>query len=118
LLGLAASQSQLLRSALTLERLRIEAARPDAERESGYQARDLALIEGQLRQVQRRYHPEVEKALLRELLGRYQQLPDAQRVPEFDAAFGHTPEALAQALDALYAGTGLGEEQARLAAFA
>src|SRR5690606_4633224 len=46
LLGLAASQSQLLRSALTLERLRIEAARPDAERESGYQARDLALIEG------------------------------------------------------------------------
>ena len=118
LLGLAASQSQLLRSALTLERLRIEAARPDAERESGYQARDLALIEGQLRQVQRRYHPDVEKALLRELLGRYQQLPDAQRVPEFDAAFGRTPEALEQALEQLYTGTALGDEQARLAAFA
>src|SRR5690606_39107984 len=118
LLGVATSQSQLLRSALVLERLRIESGKPDAARAPGYQARDLALIEGQLRQVQRRFHPEVEKALLRELLGRYQQLPDAQRVAEFDAAFGRTPEALARALDALYAGTGLGDEQARLDAFA
>ena len=47
----------------------------------------------------------MEKALLRELLGRYQQLPDSQRVAEFDAAFGRTPQALAEALDALYAGT-------------
>ena len=118
LLGLAISQSQLLRSALVLERLRIEARKPDAARESGYQARDLALIEGTLRQVQRRYDPAVEKALLRELLGRYQQLPDSQRVAEFDAAFGRTPQALAEALDALYAGTTLGEEQARLDALA
>ena len=118
LLGLAASQSQLLRSALVLERLRLEARKPDAARESGYQARDLALIEGSLRQVQRRYDPAVEKALLGELLGRYQQLPDAHRVAEFDAAFGRTPQALAAALDGLYAGTGLGSEQARLEAFA
>src|SRR5690606_15342404 len=118
LLGLAISQSQLLRSALTLERLRLEARKPDAARESGYQARDLALIEGSLRQVQRRYDPAVEKALLGELLGRYQQLPDSQRVAEFDAAFGRTPQALAEALDALYAGTTLGEEQARLDALA
>ncbi len=118
LLGLVTSQSQLLRSALLLERLRIEARKPDAARETGYQARDLALIEGTLRQVQRRYDPAVEKALLRELLGRYQQLPEAQRLAEFDAAFGRTPEALAEALDALYAGTTLGQEQARLDAFA
>ncbi len=118
LLGLVTSQSQLLRSALLLERLRIEARKPDAARETGYQARDLALIEGTLRQVQRRYDPAVEKALLRELLGRYQQLPEAQRLAEFDAAFGRTPEALAAALDALYAGTTLGQEQARLDAFA
>jgi len=118
LLGLVTSQSQLLRSALLLERLRIEARKPDAARETGYQARDLALIEGTLRQVQRRYDPAVEKALQRELLGRYQQLPEAQRLAEFDAAFGRTPEALAAALDALYAGTTLGQEQARLDAFA
>ena len=114
----AAAQSQLLRSALLLERLRIESAKPDAERESGYQQRDQALIEGTLKQVQRRYAPAVEKALLTDLLTRYQQLPDAQRVPEFDAAFGRTPVALAKALDALYSGTRLGDEEERLGRFA
>jgi len=114
----AAAQSQLLRSALMLERLRIESAKPDAERESGYQQRDQALIEGTLKQVQRRYAPEVEKALLTNLLTRYQQLPDAQRVPEFDAAFGRTPASLAKALDGLYASTRLGEEAERLSRFA
>jgi len=114
----AATQSQLLRSALMLERLRIESAKPDAERESGYQQRDQALIEGTLKQVQRRYAPAVEKALLTNLLTRYQQLPDAQRLPEFDAAFGRTPAALAKALDTLYAGTRLGEESERLSRFA
>ncbi|KAF1695267.1 S46 family peptidase [Pseudoxanthomonas koreensis] len=118
LLGLVASQTQLLRSALQLERLRIESAKPDAQRESGYQARDLALIEGMLKQLQRRYDPKVEKALLSALLGRYLALPPEQRVPEFDAAFGRTPAALEKALDALYAGTTLGEESARLSRLA
>ena len=114
----AAAQSQLLRSALLLERLRVESAKPDAERESGYQQRDQALIEGTLKQVQRRYAPEVEKALLTNLLTRYQQLPDAQRVPKFDAAFGRTPAAMAKALDTLYSGTRLGDEAERLSRFA
>ena len=117
LLGLAVSQSQLLRSALVLERLRIEAGKPDPARETGYQARDLALIEGTLKQVQRRYDPAVEQALLGELLGRYQRLPDAQRLAEFDAAFGRTPAELTAALQAVYASTGLGEEATRMAAF-
>ena len=118
LLSLFGSQSQLMRAAITLERLRVESAKPDAERESGYQARDHALIEGVLKQVQRRYAPEVEKALLTALLTRYQQLPDAQRLPGFDAAFGRTPAALTQALDALYANTKLGDEAERLSRFA
>ena len=118
LLSLFGSQSQLMRTAITLERLRVESAKPDAERESGYQARDHALIEGVLKQVQRRYAPEVEKALLTALLTRYQQLPDAQRLPGFDAAFGRTPAALKQALDALYANTKLGDEAERLSRFA
>lgn len=109
--------TQLMRSALLLERLRIEAAKPDALRETGYQARDLAILEGTLKQVQRRFDPKVEKALLAHVLGRYQQLPDAQRVAEFDAAFGRTPADLAAKLDALYAATTLGEEANRLARF-
>ncbi len=118
LLGLLSSQTQAMRSALLLERLRVESLKPDAERETGYQQRDQAMIEGVLKQVQRRYDPAVEKALLTALLSRYQQLPQGQRVPEFDAAFGRTPAQLQQALDKLYASTRLGEEAERLSRFA
>ncbi len=118
LLGLIASQTQLLRSALLLERLRLESAKPDAMRESGFQQRDQALIEGNLKQVQRRYAAAGEKALLQQLLSRYQQLPTAQRVAEYDDAFGRTPEALTVALDTLYAKTRLGDETERLSRFA
>lgn len=118
LLDQIASQTQLLRSALLLERLRLESAKPDAQRESGFQQRDQALIEGVLKQAQRRYAPAVEKALLGALLGRYQQLPDAQRLAEFDAAFGRTPQSLGSALDGLYGRTTLGDEAQRLSRFA
>ncbi|RPE77294.1 S46 family peptidase [Vulcaniibacterium tengchongense] len=116
LLAAIQSQTQLLRAALTVQRLAHERGKPDTQRESGYQQRDEALIAGQLKQVQRRYAPAVEKALLAELLARHQALPAAQRVPEFDAVFGATPAELKRRLDALYAGTRLGDEDARLAA--
>jgi hypothetical protein len=109
LLGLLRSQTQLLRSALTLQRLALERARPDAQRETGYQRRDEALIAGQLTQVQRRYAPAMEKALVAELVRRYQALPEAQHLAEVDAVFGATPEGLEARLDALYAGTRLGD---------
>jgi hypothetical protein len=48
------------------------------------------------------------------LLTRYQKLPDTQRVPEFDAAFGRTPEALSHKLEQVYGATQLGDEAARL----
>ncbi len=116
LLGAIVAQSQLLRSALTLQRLAHERGKPDAEREGGYQQRDETLIAAQLKQVQRRYAVDVEKALLAELLGQYQALPAAQHVPEFDAVFGTAPEQLKAKLDVLYAGTQLGDEAMRLAA--
>ena len=114
LLGAIRSQTQLLRAALTLQRLAIERSKPDPLRESGYQQRDEALIEGQLKQVQRRFAPAVEKALLADLLRQYQALPAAQHVREFDAVFGTTPGQMEAKLDALYAGTMLGDEAQRL----
>ncbi|WP_449468241.1 S46 family peptidase [Stenotrophomonas humi] len=117
LVTLLSSQTQLLRSALLLERLRVESLKPDAEREAGYQQRDQALIEGVLKQVQRRYDPAVEKAILTALLTRYQQLPDAQRNAHYDTLFGRTPAQLATRLDALYAQTKLGDEAQRLSRF-
>jgi V8-like Glu-specific endopeptidase len=117
LVTLLSSQTQLLRSAMLLERLRIESAKPDAERESGYQQRDQALIEGVLKQVQRRYDPAVEKAILTALLTRYQQLPDAQRDAHYDNLFGRTPAELGRHLDEMYAQTRLGDEAQRLSRF-
>jgi hypothetical protein len=108
------SQTQLLRAALTLQRLGVERAKPDAQRETGYQQRDAALIEGRLRQTQRRYAPGVEKALLAELLRRYRALPQDQRIAEVDAVFGNDEATAKTALDAMYAGTKLGDEAERL----
>ncbi|RNF81840.1 S46 family peptidase [Montanilutibacter psychrotolerans] len=109
------SQTQLLRSAIGLQRLALERGKPDAQRESGFQQRDEALIEATLRQVQRRYAPAVEKALLADLLRQYQALPAAQHVAEFDAVFGTTPAQIDERLEALYAGTRLGDEATRMA---
>ncbi len=114
LLGAIRAQPQLLRAALSVQRLALERGKPDAQRESGFQLRDEALISGQLKQVQRRYAPGVEKALLADLVRQYQALPAAQHVAEFDAVFGATPAQLQARLDALYAGTALGDEAERL----
>jgi hypothetical protein len=115
LLNLLPVQTQLFKTALTAQRWARERGKADAARESGYQDRDLALIEGQFKQVQRRYDAGMERALLTELLGRYQKLPDAQRLPEFDAAFGRDAASLAATLERVYAGTRLGDEATRLA---
>ena len=106
----------LLGQAITLQRLALERGKPDAQRESGYQQRDEALIEGGLKQLQKRYHPDVEKAVLMFALQRYFALPAAQRVAEFDAVFGKDAAEAKPRLDALYAGTKLGTENERLAA--
>nr|WP_225427802.1 S46 family peptidase [Dyella tabacisoli] len=117
LLGLLGPQSQLMRAALMIERLDVERAKPDAARETGYQQRDEELLASQLRQISRRYDPTMEKALLTALLHRYQQLPAAQHVPEFDEVFGRTPAALSSALDSIYAATRMGDEAERLRLF-
>jgi hypothetical protein len=114
LFSLMRSQTQLLKSALQLQRLAAERSKPDAQRETGYQQRDAALIEGQLKQVQRRYDAAIEKALLSELLRRYRALPAGQRIAEADAVFGQDEVQTQAALQTLYAGTKLGTENERL----
>ncbi len=116
----AAVGGGLTGSALRLYRNAIEQARPDAERESGFQARDAARIEGGLRELDRRYDPRVDQALMALRLQRYAaQVPAAQRVPELDqwlgiAATDKTIPQLDAKLDALYAGTSLGGVDKRL----
>ncbi|UZW59478.1 S46 family peptidase [Lysobacter enzymogenes] len=112
------TQVQLLNAALTVQRLAQERAKPDAQRETGYQQRDEVLIAGRLKQVQRRYREPVEKQLLAYLLLQYKRAAQgAQRVAEIERVFpGEDEAALKRSIDAVYAGTGFGEEAARLQA--
>uniref|UniRef100_UPI002148AC92 S46 family peptidase n=1 Tax=Tahibacter caeni TaxID=1453545 RepID=UPI002148AC92 len=114
-LNLMLTQTQLLRAAVTLQRLALERGKPDAQREAGYQRRDENLIEAQLRQVQRRYAAATEQALLLELLRRYRALPPAQHLAEFDAVFGSDEDTAKAALARVYGATRLGDEAFRLA---
>ena len=114
LFALMRTQTQLLKSALQLQRLAIERGKPDAQREAGYQQRDEALLAAGLKQVQRRFDAAVELALLGELLRRYHALPAQQRIAEVDAVFGGSDAAAAKALHALYAQTTLGDEAVRV----
>jgi len=118
LVGLLSSQTQLMRGALNVDRLAIERPKADAERESGYQKRDEELIQSQLKQIQRRYDPKVEKALVTSLLTRYQKLPAAQHLAEVDKVFGTTPAELAKALDRIYGATTFADEAERNKLFA
>lgn len=112
----------LLGSANTLYRLAQERAKPDATREAGYQERDWPAIEAGQRQLERRFDAGVDRQILGYWFDKYAALPAAQRLPELDAWAGLSGDApatasLAAKLDALYAGTQLGNTGARLAAF-
>jgi V8-like Glu-specific endopeptidase len=105
----------LFGNARNLYRLAIERAKPDAERERGYQQRDLATFEGNLRQFEKRFAPGMDRQILEYWLGKYVALPQAQRLPELDAWLGGLDAAhIDRALDAAYAATKLGSTDERL----
>lgn len=104
----------VLATAVQLYRLSIERARPDADREPGFQQRDYARIEGELRQMERRYVPAMDRELTRYWLQQYLRLPKEQRLKPLDAWLkGGDDKAIASALKAL-AATRLGSTEERL----
>ncbi len=117
LLGLMA-QSGALTTAQTLYRLAVERRKPNAEREVGFQERDEIRIEGRLKQLDRRYDPQTDRALLTYVLGEYLKLPAEQRVAELDRWMGGdespTSALLNERLDDLYAKTKVGDLEQRL----
>ncbi|MYA17374.1 MAG: S46 family peptidase [Gammaproteobacteria bacterium] len=114
----AARGSQLFGIARRLYRLAREQEKPDAEREPGYQERDLRSFRQRLSRLDRRYHASVDKALWMHALGGYRAEPDENRVEAFDEALGlaeATDEAtLSSILDAYYANTVLEDAETRL----
>ncbi|MEO6366248.1 MAG: S46 family peptidase [Luteimonas sp.] len=88
--------------ATSLYRTAIERAKPDAEREPGYQQRDYATIEGSLKQMERRYAPSMDRTLQSYWLNQYLKLPAAQRVAAVDTWLGgNDAAAVDRALDNL-----------------
>ena len=78
----------LIGSAVRLYRLAIERQKPDAQRDSGYQDRDLPMIEGGLRQMDRRYDPTMDRQLQSYWLNRYVALPSDRHVAAVDGWLG------------------------------
>ncbi|HEX7814720.1 MAG TPA: S46 family peptidase [Dyella sp.] len=109
-------RSAVFGSALRLVRLSQERAKPDLERDPGYQQRDEVRIEGALKQMERRYDAQVDQRMLTYALARYVTLPASQRLPALDHWLGsaNTEAAIGDKVAALYAGSKLGDTQERM----
>jgi hypothetical protein len=104
----------VLQTAVQLYRAAIERDKPDAEREPGYQQRDYVSIEGGLRQMERRYHPQMDRELTRYWLAEYLRLPKQQRLEAMDKWLGgNDAKAIDKVLRSLEA-TKLGATDERL----
>lgn len=114
-----ATSSDLLEQAQKLYRLSLERRKPDIERKSGFQERDLPFIEGSVEELERTFHPAVDRALWTYNLKRYFEQPAEHRHDALEAWFGAEDEApgadrLRERLDAMYEATsftGLEERQ-------
>ncbi|MFB2799871.1 S46 family peptidase [Shewanella seohaensis] len=106
-------------TATNLYRLAHEKQLPDMQREPGFQDRDMTRFKASMERIDRRYAPSVDKAVLLDMLKRYAALPEAQRLPAMDKAFGIDKKVneakLAKTLDKMYAKTELGNKDVRLA---
>lgn len=113
------STPRFLNSARTLYRLANERTKPDAERKSGYQQRDLARLNAVIQGQDRTYDEKVDKALVLNFLKQYAAQPAAEHDAAFDAALGIKPgmdeAALKAALDKIYAGSQLQNKDVRTA---
>jgi hypothetical protein len=112
------TRPQLLGAAQQLYRLARERDKPDAEREPGYQDRDLTFFTQRMEVIDRRFDPAVDKAQWLLFLERYMAQPVAQRVAAYDDALAlaeaFDPNALSSRLDAFYQATELDSVEARL----
>ncbi|MCU6502155.1 S46 family peptidase [Rugamonas sp. A1-17] len=114
---LSMSKPRLLNTARTLYRLANENTKPDAERKSGFQVRDVPRIKSSVAALVRNYDEKVDKALVINSLSKYAAQPAAQRNAGFDAVMGikdgMSKADLQAVLDAMYAGSKLGDAAER-----
>jgi hypothetical protein len=107
-----ATHSDLLRSARTLYRLALERQKPDAQREAGYQERDLSFIKARLARLEQSFVPSVDRARWQAALVRYAKTDPKFRPPGLD---GLLPAPRGGHVGTLYKSTELGDTAKRLA---
>ncbi len=105
-----AANSDLLKSARTLYRLSLEQQKPNAQRESGFQERDLSFIKARLTRLEQSFVPAVDEARFSASLQRYAKLA-AKNHPQGLDALLPAPDSVG----ALYKQTKLGDTAQRLA---
>ncbi|MBL4582599.1 MAG: S46 family peptidase [Gammaproteobacteria bacterium] len=102
-----------------LYRLAMEKQKPDAQREPGYQERDLRRLRQSMQAISRRFDETVDKATLSYLLSRYAELPEQYRSQATDSFFGISSNIdqtqVDQIIEDSYAQTSLSDEATRLA---
>lgn len=105
-----ATHSDLLKSARTLYRLALERQKPDAQREAGYQERDLSFIKARLTRLEQSFVPSVDQARWQAALQRYAKIDPKNRPQGLDALLPKL-----DAVPALYKSTELADTAKRLA---
>lgn len=104
----ALGRAQLLQAARVAYRWAREQAKPDGARDPGYQDRDRRATVERLTQVERRFDPKVDRAILEQALALYGRVSLARQ----DAAFLAKQRAIG--LDRLYAATKLADTATRV----
>lgn len=111
-------RTTMMSTAQRLLRFAHEQSKPDAERERGYQDRDLKRFEQSIASINSRYVADIDKALFKHFLAKYVDLPAGQRIETFDTFYGIQGNDLSQAyakIEQMYANTKLGDAETRLA---
>jgi hypothetical protein len=101
-------RGQLYGAARSLYRWANEQAKPDKDREPGYQARDKAFMTQGMQRIERRYVQAIDQQLWADGIAEYRTLPADKRNTSFDAFME------GRDLAAMYAGTELGNTAKRL----
>jgi Peptidase S46 len=105
-----AIHSDLLKSARTLYRLSLERQKPDAQREAGYQERDLSFIKARLTRLEQSFVPSVDQARWQAALNRYARIDVKNHPQGLDALLPKV-----DAIPAMYKSTELADTARRLA---
>jgi hypothetical protein len=108
------SGNVLLSQAYTIYRTAVESQKPDIKRAARYQKRDLPYIKMRVNMAERSYHPEVDKAYFKHILGNLLKQDKSQYPAALVPVLEKGESGIAAYVDELYKNTILKDQQKRL----